>query len=267
MNSTPKTLIVHPHGGLGNRMRALVSSLEWAKQNNHRVLLVWEKNRVLNCNYELLFEKSPLISRVINISIPESIPTRFSNLLKIFRYPVLNDAILKRKPHSISQYLFSRFLPPYVHACYEFCSAPILYQQHLIPNSSIQSVMNSAPFIDNEFVGIHIRRGDNAMATSNSPIALFMQAMRSELELRPSCKFYLATDDTGAQSEIQNAFGKDIVFTRAKNLSRNDAAGVVDALIDILMLSRCQYIIGSFYSSFSDVASKYGNIPLQIMKQ
>ena len=72
-----------------------------------------------------------------------------------------------------------------------------------MPISSIQTLVDSAPIMEEELVGIHIRRGDNVMATSNSPTALFIQAMRSELESRPSCKFYLATDDASAQKEIQ----------------------------------------------------------------
>ena len=48
-------------------------------------------------------------------------------------------------------------------------------------------------------------------------------------------------------------------------LDRDSRAGIEDALIDMLALSRCSKILGSYQRTFSLIPSIMGGIPLETM--
>ena len=112
-------------------------------------------------------------------------------------------------------------------------------------------------------VGVHIRRTDNAKAIRESPSAAFWAAMEAE---PPDTIFYLASD---SQEERQAAAGRypGRVITGAKLLGRAEPQECIDAMLDLYCLSRCSKIIGSYWSSFSEVAAWWGGISLEIVKK
>jgi hypothetical protein len=44
-----------------------------------------------------------------------------------------------------------------------------------------------------------------------------------------------------------------------KELNRNSQQGITDAVVDMFCLSKTKYIYGSYWSSFSDIASVIGD--------
>lgn len=74
----------------------------------------------------------------------------------------------------------------------------------------------------------------------------------------------LATDDPAIEYAIKERF-PDRVVVRPKVFARDKAAGVRDALVDLLLLSRCRRILGSHWSSFSETAAEIGGIDLEIV--
>ena len=80
-------------------------------------------------------------------------------------------------------------------------------------------------------------------------------------------KFFLATDSPDVEESIKSNYG-DRIITHDKTLARNTVSGMQDSLIDLYCLARTNRIIGSFYSSFSEVAAKINNIELvQVYKK
>jgi hypothetical protein len=41
--------------------------------------------------------------------------------------------------------------------------------------------------------------------------------------------------------------------------------GMNDAVLDFMALSRCKKILGSYASSFSELAALYGDLPLEVV--
>ena len=110
-------------------------------------------------------------------------------------------------------------------------------------------------------IGIHIRRTDNEKSIEGSPTEAFLNHMR---EL-PDSFFVVATDDLKVRESIEKEFLGRCVFP-AVVLSRKSEEGMVHGVVDFFALSKCTKIIGSYYSSFSDIASRYGDIPLTIAR-
>ena len=109
-------------------------------------------------------------------------------------------------------------------------------------------------------IGVHIRRGDNKKSIEGSPLENFLQKMRENQEA-----FYvIATDDTKVKQQIVNEFGDRCVFP-AITLSRKTEEGMIHGVADFFALTKCTELWGSYWSSFSEMASVYGNIALTIV--
>ena len=110
-------------------------------------------------------------------------------------------------------------------------------------------------------VGVHIRRTDNLPAIGKSSTEAFISSMDQELETHPDTVFYLATDDREEEAALREAFGDLILSNKDRDLSRDSISGIQDAMIDLYSLASTQKIIGSYFSSFTDIAADMHGIP------
>jgi len=110
-------------------------------------------------------------------------------------------------------------------------------------------------------VGVHIRRTDNKPAIGKSSTDAFLTSMKAELAAHPDTMFYLATDDLSEEAVLREAFPDKILSNQNRDLSRDSVNGIQDAMIDLYSLAATNKIIGSFFSSFTDIAADMNDIP------
>lgn len=115
-------------------------------------------------------------------------------------------------------------------------------------------------------VGVHIRGTGNAESISRSPTEMFERAIKTEIEKNPNAQFYLATDPAEEQQRLISIFGTRIIVNASKTLSRKTQQGMVDALVDLICLSRSAKIFGSYWSSFSETAAALGKTELIVLQ-
>ncbi len=116
-------------------------------------------------------------------------------------------------------------------------------------------------------IGIHIRRTDHIVAIEKSPVDRFVSVIEKELAEDENCKVFLATDDHKTENEIVIRFGKDRIQTLPNKDFSTQKRGMMDAVADMLVLSKCRKIYGSYATQFSGFAAEYGNIPLEVVKK
>lgn len=130
--------------------------------------------------------------------------------------------------------------------------------------SEVQEYCN----VDHNTIGIHIRRTDNKQSILHSPTYLFESRIAERIEQDADAKFYLATDSIEEEKRLKEIFGDAIITFDNKDTSRNTFQGQVDAYVELLMLSKCGELWGSYYSSFSEIAARIGQIKFErIMKE
>lgn len=263
-------MILNPVGGLANRMRAIASAVSLAHEKNIRIAgIFWALNRELNCPFEELFE--PLRDRLLlrNISNLEQlfrwdVPRKKNLFLSaVFQYNKFSHKFIDSE-HNIAQMLVvdnSDTRPLFIQSgviFHDFSQA--LYRSIFVPR---EDLLNKAKLRIGGVptIGIHIRRTDNSEAIAKSPTKLFIERIREELEATPTAKFYLATDDEGVKEELRMQFGCNIISSPMK-ATRNSMDGVKEALVEMLCLSLCSKIYGSYWSSYSEAAALLGNVPL-----
>ncbi len=273
-----REITITPYGGLANRMRALNAVIEFARTYAIPVKSVWFSNFELNAPFSELFEtpcydmisvkEAGFIDRFLYRS-----PRRHTLWLPFITAPLMfdttiysNDFVTLRGNGVLADNILNggRVL---IESCYEFGDYSNAMSRNFIPKSDILSLVDD--FVEKNFtsntIGVHIRRTDNLLSIKNSPLSLFCDAMRKEVDECADTKFYVATDDAATKSELKQIFG-DRILSIDTDCNRNSLQGIKDAVREMWILSRTTKIYGSFYSSYSEVASQLGNIPLHILQ-
>jgi len=261
-----------PVGGLANRMRAIHSVLSLAESDEVRIY--WFKDKGLNCCFQQLFQPIPLS----NIQIKEA--NLWDKLLldrprrKNFHFPRLYQAIRfdaclyeHQTPKNDTDYKqWKQVHDPIYMASYNQFYPPTKNLKDLfIPIEPIQNkIEDVCATYTMQTIGIHIRRGDHDIAIRKSPLELFIVGMEKEIEKEPLTNFYLATDSETEKTMLIKRFGSRII-TSPNAATRNTAEGIQEAVVDLYALSRTHKILGSFYSSFSEIAAQLGSCRLQIL--
>ena len=257
-------IIVIPCGGLANRMRVVHSAMAWQAQNNGKIRIGWIENAELNCSYDMLFEN---VCRVKHFSI------MWLNLLKIKKY--LNPILLKfgvrvwntEEFTELMQYVKQgkRNKCDIIFSYTEFYPSEYFHKEYFLPTSSVKIELEKviAGFTA-DTIGVHIRRTDNSWSIEHSPIEAFVERMEAEIQNHSTMRFYLATDDYSTKQLMKDKFGDRIITSRSKAV-RNTQVGIIEAWIELLALSHTQKILGSYYSSFSEMAARIGGIELNVV--
>lgn len=142
-----------------------------------------------------------------------------------------------------------------------------LYRALFRPAEDIaQRVAERTERLGEHRVGVHIRRTDNADSIAASPDGLFMARMDAILDSEPATRFYLATDSEEVKRIFRGRYGERIVSSLSR-ADRGSVEGIKEAAVELYALAATQLILGSFYSSFSEAASKLGGTRLETLKQ
>ncbi|RYE14015.1 MAG: hypothetical protein EOP45_20290 [Sphingobacteriaceae bacterium] len=152
----------------------------------------------------------------------------------------------------------------YIKTCGDFGYGPNSFTLFKLTPELQKVIDNRVLLYTDKTIGLHIRRTDHVDAIGNSPLGLFVDKIQAEILNDSSVNFYLSTDDPSTENQLKELFGERII-TYEKDFSRDTPQGIKDAVLDMYGLANTTKIYGSFNSSFSDVASRIGNIPLHIL--
>lgn len=249
-------------------MRAIDSAIRMCRKYRRPLEIIWFKDHALNATFSSLFE--PLREEGVTLREARGVdyllydrprrknlhlPALFQRLM--FRHRLYErDAALcdKRKAD------FPIFEQPgsvYIASCYQMTALPGDFQC-FVPAAAIRDRIDAYDL--NDFVGVHIRRGDNEVSISRSPDTLFREEMERELYDGGCRGFYLATDSAQVKDHFKSHF-KERLLLSPKTANRLDAAGMQDAVMELYLLSKTKKIIGSAGSSFSETAAYIRDIP------
>ncbi len=276
-----KMIVLEARAGLGNRMYSIASTYYLAQKCQQDLTVLWDVDDSLGARADDLF------------ALPEDIRLIYTTGLSVKRAPVrhLRSAKIKRGYKmsastvltSISILTLMKYSDGFDYLC-EMAGRPeLLYIESyysFLPQGGSQSryfdifkpsgnvAQKAAPIlgkINADTIGLHIRRTDHEAAIEHGPLTAFQDKIEQCLKADPSATFYLATDDKETRQQLLSAYPSKILVNSNAQLTRKSCGGIIDAYIDMLCLSKCARIIGSYGSSFSQIASKMHDIPLEII--
>lgn len=263
-----------PEGGLGNRMRTIVAGIRLAQAVNAHLEIVWFQDWGLGCRYDVLFK--PLALHYVTIReatradlLLRDRPRRRNLWLpRIFERLQYDVCIEGAEFHTPADEYIARCKGKnvWISSCGYFMSKITLpdYFNLFSPQDDIRKrIDQTAAAFGKRTVGVHLRRTDNAQSVNESPTALFIERMKAE---PADTIFYLASDSEEDKQLMKDVFGKRLI-TSDRQAERGTTEGMKDAVTEMFLLSKTQHILGSYYSSFSLIASYISGKKLEIVKR
>lgn len=250
-------IVVAPTAGLGHRMQCIDASIEFARMVNCDVEILWLVNEGLNCKFDRLFDipDSVKLLQVDNFASYKSKIDSFqaTHVLDIDYFNTSKPSALFWNNSGFTE--ADRLLIKSHHRFY----APRYGFTNLHPNAGIlDKVLENSALADG-CLGVHVRRTDHRRSIESSQTVDFFAL----LDARPSDeKFFLSTDDENELAAFQDRYGERLFHYRNRSLIRSESDAIEDALINMILLSRCTAIVGSGGSIFSACAAFMGNLLL-----
>lgn len=270
-------LFIFPEGGLANRLRVLASAFAIRGFFTDPIVCFWAlRSRELNAPFLDLFQP---ISGLCIVE-PPSYVDKLRPVLSRYKLRRLYHSLINRY-HGIAYYLYedsslpgliSTSLPGALSAASR-SSLPVLirtwqafgdcqpFLHFFSPTLRLQERINLMVPSGATMVGVHVRRGDHVTSISRSPIDEFFKASDQALSEISHSELMLCTDDQAVRDAFRERYGNKVNISQAR-LSRNSTVAIQDAVVDMFSLSRCIRIIGSYHSSFSELAAMIGDRPL-----
>jgi len=280
LNSS-KSIFLQPINGLGNRLRLIQSYYKLCVFTKRNLKVFWSVSPGFsNAKFEDLFDLDSINRSVISfISEKDFLKARAKNLIldnyilqsESLDYSVkdksniidklLNDS-LTFKGSICPNYIFNKeknvnnIYRKFNNNC--FISA-------LQPNKNLQNEINKiSNSFDSNTLGVHIRRGDAVNSPWKDKYLFSSDQMFFEKIKNHKSKVFLSTDCEITQSKILSEFGDKIIYNFNKKFNDSKQSHLdfkpfqKCGVIDMYCLSRCENIIGTNWSSFSEVSSCIG---------
>lgn len=245
-------LIIAPTAGICNRMRVIASARRLCRRHGARCSLVWSWG-----------DFHDYFSPLSDVTVQHFGASWLSYWMG--RWSPLNGS--NRAVNVARQRLW-------IHTCYTFhgCDEPPIGLADLredLPTLNNRLMARVDEFANHHFgnvVGLHIRRTDHALARASSPDRLFRDEATRLLDAGK--QIFLATDNATTETLLRRHCGQRLItHPKQKNLAqrwprpRFNAPACEDDLLDLFLLARTEYVLGSVGSSFSAVAMLLNGSP------
>lgn len=290
-----------PLGGLCNRIRAMDSIISLSIEYGHQVTILWVQNEKCNCPYSSLF-KTPENADIKIIEVKDTLEINkvyvldnyeeliYENFKALFPTVRLDDFLLNKELSSDYNWKFHNGIKSseeidalfikkiklklkkilvkkniYITSCYRLSPLKNKYN-FFLPLDEIVKKVDAITIKFKNTIGIHIRRTDHLVSKKYSALKKFEQEMDKNYMLDDSTTFYLSTDCQETKNQLVSKFKKRIIVQQINSYDRNDKTAIQEALVDLLALSKSKKIIGSYLSSFTDMAIDMGELEKQIIK-
>ena len=272
---------VIPLSGLGNRLRVMATAIKLARKSNKRLYIYWQPNKYLNADFVDLFELPENI-QISRLPLQYKIWLRTSSLsplfkklargyLRLFNFDfIFLDSMASQVWHNKldleKKVIESKDV--FICGCQELnYFDPEDYNLFIPRKELLQKVREISNRFSPNTHGIHIRSTDNHHSKEKSPFLLFVKVIEDQLKKEPGSNFFLATDNEDYQNRLVEIFGREKILFNHKDFRRDVTEGIKDAVIDLYCLSKTAKIYGSYFSSFSYIGGRIGNVPVEIVKE
>ena len=265
-----RLLVATSSSGLGNRLLVLAGAQRLAEQTGRRLLMHWPANDQLGCHFEDLFTNS--LERLEPGDLDFLLRTdRTVKVYNTWRHsgPLYTDVARDGDPDAeiviLKGWIAARYAGE--HRTTELDEEVGVYLRKLTPRAEFLDAARAWP-LPPKTVGVHLRRGDPTREFIDEYRTVddqqFLNLMDAVLRAEPETSFFLATDHPPTEARWQERFGPRLLF-RKKNSLLRDRSAMGEAMLDCLLLGRTAGVIGTHFSTFSELAARLSGTPLALV--
>lgn len=287
-----RQLYIQPKNGIGNRIRALCSALAIGRATGRDVVVIWLPDMHCMARWGDLFEsiKDVVIIDFMPALSPNiyyhkfpciSVPSTRGSVDGYYNYELEQDAYIDdTMPCDI--YIESSCVLNNKHSTWSLQDKIL---RSLVPIESIQRRIDSFSYENDipDMIGVHIRMGQPANGApfedtttycdearlgiekwrSSSDWRVFVGEMEKILRKSKTQRFLICCDRPDTIRIMKYIFGKTIA-TYDREVYDRSIEQVQSGLIDMILLSRTKFILGSNWSSFTEIAFRMSGIVLKL---
>jgi hypothetical protein len=292
IKNNERALVVQVRYGLSNRLWTIAKAYAWSYLFRRRLSIIWEPEEACGCTQSDLFDDG---LRLLRIFVPDQehftcydgiyreYAQQTALSLAIHSHRVDPRHLLNRRNLFIKAFDLSLAADRNIGWPSLIASSPLyhrifrwLQRRYLLQLEIRDEIHGLFPdYETHNLTGLHIRIGDSKAPLIDFPdfsdkfrgqgYERFFALLEQFFERQPDEQIYLACNSAEFQEKIAGHFPGKILFYPKRSLDRASAIAIEDALIDLIMLSRTKRIIGTKHSSFSKLASLWGNVPVQLV--
>jgi glycosyltransferase involved in cell wall biosynthesis len=261
-------LYIDAQHGLGNRLRAFGSAAAIARAAGRELVVVWVPDVHCECRFSDLFDYDGLVIESYS-DLPKDI--KRYNYMEIEEGGIKDAEIILEKGKDVL--VRSAFVLKHEASNWETENAEI---QSLKPVKAVMDLVNSVPMPANS-VGVHVRmeagkgRDNNAYDSQEnwskdsheqihywrekSHYSVFLKRIDALLEEGSDRKIFLATD-LPENYEVFIGTYKDKLLYLPRTVYDRSKEQILYGLADAILLSQSTHLLGSTWSSFSEIAMR-----------
>lgn len=259
--TTRKQLVIVPGCGLGNRLQAIISGQLLAEDTGRELFINWvTEHNTCGATFDELFVRQHPVMQSLPANTrcyssvqrhPSVVGDEYQKLL-LSHSPAQHFGPLKRdQSDCIAIFTCHQFLG-YFHDT-RFASRLRSLLTQVQPALLARVTRFELQHLRGQVVGVHVRRQDWGRQKT---LEYYFSMMRRF----PGAIFLVCSDDERTFTEVKQQF-PTAVRHEASSLVRGERAAIEDALVEMLLLSRVSYLIGTPGSSFSSMAQVIGGMP------
>jgi hypothetical protein len=269
-----------PCAGLANRMRSIASALSAAQELGcTSVCIYWKLEPSFAAPFGSIFDALRLPSWIQVVEVPPS--SRRDEGAEVLSEAEWQEYIAKQKAAGTTRLVFkswAAFFDANASTWSSMRPKSLTHSPATTPQPSERWLANLRTLLflpelyeraraaignRTHTAGVHIRRTDHFQCIRASPSAAFWDGMAAE---DGSVHFYVASDDMSERREALRRFPVRTCVSPQPYRERHTREGSIDGAVEFLTLTLCTHLIGSYLSSFSELAAVYGGIPLKLVR-
>jgi hypothetical protein len=261
-------LYVHVQHGLGNRLRAMASGMAIAKATDRELIVIWTPDHHCDCHLSDLIEYDRAVLTEIDAS--ELAQAEKYTYMEI-EPDACKDAPIPLKKGS-DLYIRTAYVINNEHSNWQSENVVL---QSLRPVKAVMDLVNSVEAAAR--LGVHVRMEgaagtdhnsydspDNWLPTSHQQLnqwrgkshyKRFMARIDQLVSAQPGLKVFVAADTSETYQVFHERYGERVSYLSRETFDRSSQQ-LRYALADAILLSRCSYMLGSTWSSFSELAQR-----------
>ena len=262
--SVSSQLLVVPCCGLCNRLQAIICGQLLAEDTGRELFINWEAQGV-DCGscFEDLFSTSfgRLEQIPANASIYSSIQRhigcatdRYLGVLTSSPKENFND-LKKDKALTMAIFTCHQFLKYFHDKRFPVRLRALI--DGVCPAIKDKVAGYQAIYFTGSTIGIHIRRKD---WRSQKAMEYYFKNMDKLSKKNKGSSFFVCSDDAESLQAMRERYG-NVHYYPTRSLHRGSPEAIEDALIELLLLSKTIFLLGTPGSSFSSMAQVIGGMP------
>lgn len=281
INTNTKNIYLVVTNGFGNRMRMLSSLYIFSKIANMNLYVIWNKTIECDISSEEIFgQKNDSLFTFITesdlnqLNLQNCIEYKNINLgekINDIENIIMYNEIVNLKIHGG----YELYVPKFKNVKYSidyFSSKRKEFYKNLQFSDTVQLLFKEKfKYLPSQFIAIHFRKlvqSIDSKYLNNSLLNFESFTSLRDISTFIESDYYgqyktiphviLSNDAESIHALKQNLIQKKINVINSCNLDSISNRNTIETVVDFIALSKAEFIVGSFYSSFSDEASVMG---------